>query len=99
MSDAVTTRMTARFARQLAILRAGIEALANEDERAAIRSRFERLASDLAMGFPVTEQVPLSVAEFEAERARELPSDGDVEWLLTDAESIFSAERDVRRWA
>lgn len=94
-----TTRLSPRFARQLAVLRAGIEALANADERHAILSRFERLAGDLAMGFEVLEQVPLEQADLEAERSRELPSDGDVEGLLTDAESVFSGARDNRRSA
>lgn len=85
MVEQFTTRLSPRF----------------EDERHAILSRFDRLASDLAQGFPVLEQVSLAVAqaELEAERSRELPSDGDVGGLLDDTESGFSADRDNRRSA
>lgn len=109
MTEQFTTRMTKRFARQIAVLRAGIEAMEDVNERAAILDRFETLASDLAMGFPVLEQVPRDVAtaELEAARAREglplgdfvsleLPSDTDVSGLLADDEPQHSGFRDQR---
>lgn len=101
MSEQLTTRMAPRFASQLSTLRAGLSALSNEDERRALLERFERLAYDLSNGYPVLEQVPLSVAqaELEAERALELPSDTDVSGLLDDSESTFSGLRDNREVA
>jgi hypothetical protein len=105
MTEQFTTRMTKRFSRQIAVLRAGIEAMDDANERSAILDRFEKLASDLAMGFPVLEQVPRDVAaaELAAERAREgdlvrleLPSDADITGLLNDTERLTSSFRDNR---
>lgn len=110
MTDQFTTRMSKRFARQIAVLRAGIESMSDASERDAILSRFETLANDLAQGFPVLERVSLqqAQAELELERAREgrplgdfvsleLPSDTDVAGLIEGSEPLTSGLRDTRQ--
>ncbi len=85
-----TTRMTARFREHLLGLRRIIDKLPESPLRESLDVRVDLLASDMAMGFPVTEEVELEPSS---------PGDLvvlDVEGLLADTEPHLSAARDNR---
>jgi hypothetical protein len=85
-----TTRVTTRFRDHLLGLRRIIDKLPESPLRESLDVRLDLLSGDLAMGFPVTEEVELEPAS---------PGDLvvlDVEGLLADTEPHLSAARDNR---